>query len=68
MILPVMNGRDLVEKVLALRPGIRVLCVSGYAEAIGEDQSGKPLDYLKKPFAPETLAAKVREVLSRPSE
>jgi len=68
MILPVMNGRELVQKVRALRPGIRVLCVSGYAETIGEDQSGKPLDYLQKPFAPETLAAKVREVLSRPSD
>src|SRR5205085_7248867 len=67
MIMPVMNGRELVEKVRALRPRIRVLYVSGYAET-EPGQTFDSLDYLQKPFAPEVLAAKVREVLSRPVE
>ena len=66
MIMPVMNGRELVEKVRALRPGIRVLYVSGYAETAPTDVFDPGMDYLQKPFAPEALAAKVREVLSRP--
>jgi len=66
MIMPVMGGRELVQRVRALRPRIRVLYVSGYAETEPDDKLDSTLDYLQKPFAPEALATKVREVLSRP--
>jgi CheY-like chemotaxis protein len=68
MIMPVMSGPQLVEKVRELRPGIRVLYVSGYAETTSAGGFETPMDYLQKPFAPEVLAAKVREVLSRPAK
>jgi two-component system cell cycle sensor histidine kinase/response regulator CckA len=68
IIMPVMNGRELAERVRALRPGIRVLYVSGYAETAPVDVLDTAMDYLQKPFAPDVLAAKVREVLSRPAK
>jgi signal transduction histidine kinase len=67
MIMPGMNGRQLSEKVLNLRPGIEVLYVSGYADSTQQEVIDSAMDYLQKPFTPEALALKVRELLSRPS-
>ena len=71
VVMPGMNGRELAERLLAIRPHTRVLYVSGYTDdALSQhgilDQA---LAFLAKPFAPETLARKVRQVLddnSRP--
>ncbi len=60
MVMPGMNGRQLAEALRALRPGLRVLFMSGYSE-----QDLGP-DALHKPFAPETLLAKVRAVVGVP--
>lgn len=59
------HGVELARQVRELRPGISVLYVSGYT---GPSAPGKPFletnaRFLQKPFAPEVLAAKVREVL-----
>jgi two-component system, cell cycle sensor histidine kinase and response regulator CckA len=59
------HGVEVARQIRELRPGIRTLYVSGYT---GPATSGKHLlepdaRFLPKPFAPETLAAKVREVL-----
>ena len=66
VVLPLMNGRALADKLTTARPGIKVLYVSGYAEeTIGHHgvlDSG--LSYLPKPFSPDQLAIKVREVLA----
>lgn len=58
-------GRALAERLVAQRPGLRVLYMSGYTDdAIGQHGALEPgLNYLQKPFAPDTLARKVREVL-----
>jgi PAS domain S-box-containing protein len=65
LILPFMNGRVLAETLIKNRPQIKVLYISGYAEeTIGN--SGildNNLVFLAKPFSPEALATKVREVL-----
>ncbi len=65
VMMPGMNGKILAERIQPLKPGIKVLYMSGHTnEAIG--QAGV-LDatsaYIQKPFSPEKLAAKVREVL-----
>ena len=65
MMMPGMTGRELVIAAIALRPGLRILYLSGYAadpdtlpEATGEEQ-----EFLAKPFTPAALAMKVRELL-----
>ena len=63
--MPGMNGRELAKRLLAIRPETRVLYVSGYTDD-ALSQHGvldQQLAFLAKPFTPETLAQKVREVL-----
>jgi PAS domain S-box-containing protein len=69
VIMPSMNGKELAERVRALRPGIRVLYTSGYtADAIAHRGMLEPgIDFLEKPFTLDALAAKIREALERPS-
>jgi len=63
--MPVMTGRELAEKIRPLRPEIKVLFMSGYADNLAMHQN--VLDgnaaYLQKPFSARSLARKVRETL-----
>ncbi|MBI5282644.1 MAG: PAS domain S-box protein [Candidatus Solibacter usitatus] len=65
VVMPGMNGRELAERLKPLRPALKVLFMSGYAENMLSSQESLDEDiaYLQKPFAPERLARKVREVL-----
>ena len=65
IIMPRMSGRELADKLIALRPEIQVLYVSGYPETTSGEVVNSNTDYLQKPFTPEALGAKIREVLSR---
>ena len=69
VILPGMNGKALSERLRALRPQLKVLFTSGYtAEVIARrGVLQRDVAYLPKPFGPDSLAAKVREVLTEPS-
>jgi two-component system cell cycle sensor histidine kinase/response regulator CckA len=66
VIMPKMNGKELAEKLTSLRPGMRVLYMSGYTENIIVQSSELDigLSLLQKPFTPDGLLRKVREVIS----
>ncbi|OCX20373.1 hybrid sensor histidine kinase/response regulator [Pseudomonas graminis] len=63
-----MNGRQMADAARELRPGLKTLFITGYAEsaAIGANQLEPGMHVLTKPFAIETLAARVRELMNTP--
>ena len=67
VVMPGLGGRELVGRLKIMKPNIPVLFVSGYTEE-GVRRQGvlEPgAAYLEKPFTPELLLRKVREVLDR---
>lgn len=65
VVMPVMNGRELAERLTADRPGLRVLFTSGYPSdtIIRQGIASATAEYIEKPYLPEDLAAKLRQVL-----
>jgi two-component system, cell cycle sensor histidine kinase and response regulator CckA len=65
VVMPGMNGRVFAEKVRRLRPEIKVLYTSGYAQDVivhhGVPETST--QFLAKPYSPELLARRVRESL-----
>jgi PAS domain S-box-containing protein len=70
VVMPGMNGRDLANRVASIRPAMKVLFMSGYSEdaVVSDGLLDRGLSFIQKPFTPEALAWKVREVLERHSE
>jgi nitrogen-specific signal transduction histidine kinase len=65
VIMPHMNGHELAGKLSQLRPDMKILYVSGYSDnEIGDHGQLDPrYELLQKPFTPQTLARKIREVI-----
>ena len=65
VVLPAMNGKELAERLKLLRPGVAVLFTSGYSQDVIAHHGVLDRDvvYIAKPYSPEALARKVREVL-----
>jgi signal transduction histidine kinase/CheY-like chemotaxis protein len=64
MVMPGMTGRELAQRLTANRPGIKVLYMSGYTDDAGvAGTTERGTGFLQKPFTPETLSRKVRELL-----
>ena len=63
--LPKVDGRDLYDALVALRPAVKVLFVSGHSDlgGTGARRTGAPSSLVRKPFRPDDLAAQVRRTL-----
>jgi PAS domain S-box-containing protein len=69
VVMPEMNGRDLAERLVSLKPGLKCLYMSGYTTNVvahrGVLEEG--VCFIQKPFSAKGLAAKVREALNQKS-
>jgi len=65
VVMPRMGGQELAGRIRTLRPGIKVVYMSGFPDKdfSTEHDSGSPIDFLQKPFTPESLCRKVRETI-----
>jgi two-component system, cell cycle sensor histidine kinase and response regulator CckA len=66
VVMPHMDGYEVAERLRAVRPAMRSLFISGYSDqAAARQHRGAPGDaFLAKPFTPDALAARIREVLA----
>jgi two-component system cell cycle sensor histidine kinase/response regulator CckA len=67
VIMPESEGPPLLDRLMSARPALRVLYMSGYAgEAVRHVLLVEGTPFLQKPFTPQALSLKVREVLDAP--
>ena len=62
-----MNGRELAEQVRKLRPGLKILFMTGYSRnaVVHQERVDKDVDLLQKPITQARLSTRIREVLDR---
>jgi two-component system cell cycle sensor histidine kinase/response regulator CckA len=65
VVMPEMGGGELAEKLMARRPDLKVLYISGYTndEVLRRGIQGAPAGFLHKPFTADDFMRRVREVL-----
>ncbi len=65
VVMPVMNGKELRNRIQAIKPSMKAIFMSGYTADIiaHEGVLDEGVDFVQKPFTPKGLAKKVREVL-----
>jgi len=66
VVMPDMNGRELAEQLLAKRPEMKVLYMSGYTNGILLEHAFRAEDsaFIEKPFSHDALSRKVRHTLN----
>lgn len=67
VIMPGMNGRELAEKVKPIRPGMKVLFMSGYTDNVIAHQGvlEHGINFINKPLVPSLLSKKIRKILDK---
>ncbi len=67
VVMPKRNGKQVYDEIMMIRPGAKVLFVSGYAADVITDKGiqDRSLEYLPKPVSPTLLLKKVRELLDK---
>jgi CheY-like chemotaxis protein len=67
VVMPEMNGRDLVRHMRTLYPDLKTLFMSGYTANVIAHHGvlDKGVQFIEKPFSKKELAAKIKEVLNQ---
>ena len=65
IVMPRLSGRELARQLIRLRPELKVMFISGYADdsMVNDGRAEAGAAFLRKPFTPAALAAKIREAL-----
>jgi CheY-like chemotaxis protein len=65
VVMPDLSGPDLAQRLVGRRPTLRVLYMSGFSNYLATHLGvmSRQAGFISKPFAPETLASRVRQVL-----
>ena len=68
VVMPNLSGADMVQRLKLVRPHLKVLYMSGYTDStvVRHGVEEAEVNYLQKPFTPDLLRKKVRELLDRP--
>jgi PAS domain S-box-containing protein len=68
VVMPEMSGAELAKEIAPIRPDMKVLFMSGYTDdsIVRHGVLESEMAFLQKPFTPESMAQKVREVLNSP--
>jgi two-component system cell cycle sensor histidine kinase/response regulator CckA len=61
LVMPNMSGRELVEHIHLLSPGIRIICSSGYVWPTNQEEDA---NFLQKPFTVDEMLQKVKRALA----
>jgi PAS domain S-box-containing protein len=66
VVMPGMNGKELKDLLVALRPGLKALFMSGYTADVIARQGmlDEGVEFLQKPFSVNTLTQKIREMMN----
>ena len=67
VVMPTMNGKELQEKITAMKPAIKTVFMSGYTADVIAQQGviDKGVNFVQKPFSMKSLLTTVRAVLDR---
>ena len=67
MVMPQMNGQQMVKRLLPLQPRAKVLFISGYSEEMFSEQLvlDPEMQFIQKPVTPMELLRKIREILDQ---
>jgi CheY-like chemotaxis protein len=63
VVMPGMNGTELATHLRVIKPGLKLLFISGYSDDVNIGAGDPASAYLQKPFTLETLARTIRELL-----
>jgi len=67
LVMPKKNGKEMLDEIKKIKPGIKAVFISGYAADIMQKKGilGEVAEYIVKPFKKDDLLQKVREVLDK---